>query len=167
MCFFGFMGGVMKKISLMLMLIMLSVLVLGGCVNDDGANQSSNSNIAMGFYTLQEAYDKGYLNKANLEDIATYINSENVYSELKDDAVVSLIKECATKRIREREIEPVLEAKAEGFTIIGYYGKYADWHVARVRNIYDLHPEDIPDYWREIGGVNFHITSYDMIGCCK
>ena len=112
--------------------------VLGGCAKDGTPPDAGDGAV---FYTLQKSYDL-----------------------LTDGDIVQTIKESVAKSLRERKIEPVAEAKAEGVTIVEYYGKYSDGYAVRVRNSYDIFPTDIPDMRIQIGGVEFHFTSYDTFG---
>lgn len=127
-----------------------------GCDSDDGTRGE--------IYTLQQSFDNGYLSYEDLESIAYYINNDLSDSRQLDSGIAESIKESAAKRMREDDIEPIPDAKAEGFTIISYYGCYSDCHVVRLRDEYVLRPTNLPDYWKEIGGVNFHITTYDTVG---
>lgn len=157
----------MKKILIALIAVAISLAVLTGCAPDGGTNGNQNADNGGEFYTLREAYNYGYLTQNDLKGIAYYVNNGETHSELSEDYIVNSIKESAAKAMREREIQPNADAKAEGFTIVGYYGNYSSYYVVRVSNEYDLFPTDVPNEWEEIGGVDFHITTYDTIGCCK
>lgn len=119
--------------------------------------------VTAGLFSLQEAYDRGYLTKEDLEQIAYYINNGLSCPEPLDSSIEDAIKESAAYEIRNRQIEPFLDATADGFTIVRYYGNYSNSFVVRMRNDYDLYPTDVPSYWVEIGGVQFHFIGYDDI----
>lgn len=135
--------------------------VLGGCAKDGTPSDAGDGAV---FYTLQKSYDLGYLSQNDLKSIAYYVNNGKSFSVLTDGDIVQTIKESVAKSLRERKIEPVAEAKAEDITIVEYYGKYSDGYAVRVRNSYDIFPTDIPDIRIQIGGVEFHFTSYDTFG---
>lgn len=115
------------------------------------------------FYSLQEAYDYGYLTKTDLESVANYLNEEIEYSEALDGEIENAIKEAAAYEIRNRKIEPFPEATAEGFRLTAFYGAYSDSYVIKMRNDYDNLPTDVPNYWEEIGGVQFHFMGHDRV----
>ena len=119
--------------------------------------------VATNLYSLQESYDRGYLTKEDLEQIAYYINNELSYLQPLESSIEYAIKEAAAYKIRNREKEPFPDATADGFTIVEYYGNYSDSFVVRMRDDYDLHPSDVSSYWIEIGGVQFHFVGYDRI----
>ena len=116
-----------------------------------------------GIYSLQQAFDYGYLTKEDLEQIAYHINNQLSYPQPLESSIETAIKEAAAYEIRNRKIEPFLNATADGFTIVEYYGKYSDCFVVRMRNDYDIYPTDVPSWWEEIGGVQFHFTGHDRI----
>ena len=132
-------------------ILMVLLFVLSACVETNG------------FYTLQEAYDRGYLTKEDLEQIAYYINNGLSCPEPLDSSIEDAIKESAAYEMRNRETHPYPEATADDFTILNYYGSYSDCFVVSMNDCYDLFPADVPNYWEEIGGVQFHITNYNKI----
>ena len=144
----------MKKrfFGVVIAILMVMLFVLSACGEIGGE-----------VYTLQEAFDFGYLSTENLEQIAYYVNNGLACPQTLESRIEDAIKEAMAYRIRNRELAPCLDATAEGITIVKYYGKYSDSFVVRLRNDYDDHPADIPNYWIEIGGVQFHIRSYDDI----
>ena len=82
------------------------------------------------FYSLQEAYDNGYLTKEDLENIAYYNNNKLLtYPETIDETVAALIKEDAANIRRNQDKLPILDAKAEDFEILKYYGTYNGCYV--------------------------------------
>ena len=85
----------MKKIKLCVILValLLGVLVVfgvAGCGPDMGA-----------FYTLQEAYDGGFLTKDDLETIAYYLNEGIAYPEALDSRTDQAIREAAAYDLRQ------------------------------------------------------------------
>ena len=134
-------------------------------LKDENNNQENISDeISTGtLHTLQQAYDKGYLSKKALKSIAKYLNEETESPEPLDGIIKTAIKETAAYNIRNREIASYPNATADGVTIVKYYGLYSGSYVVSMRDQYDLSPTDVPNYWEEIGGVQFHIMSRDKI----
>ena len=146
----------MKKLFLCLMvLISIFAVALSGCSSDGK------------FYTLQEAYDNGFLTKEDLEQIAYYNNNEIEYPETLDKSVEQKIKEVAAEYLRNREVHPVPQARASGITILKYLGAYSGNYVLMLKNKYDLYPTDIPDIWEDIEEVSFHYIGYYIIAVIK
>ncbi len=90
-------------------------------------------------YTVQEAYDNGYLTKADLMSIAYYHNGGRQHNEqimdeaynpapktpeTLNDKTELLIKRVAAKDYRDNY--DITEAEASGFTITEYDGTYGD-----------------------------------------
>lgn len=119
--------------------------------------------IPNGRFTLSEAYGLGLFKREELISIANYYNNEIKYSEELDNTIGESIKELEAERIRNDVIEPITEAKADGVMIIKYLGCYSGCYVVKITNVYELHPADVPDYWKELDGVRFHCTGYDVI----
>ena len=113
------------------------------------------------FYSLQEAYDNGYLTKEDLENIAYYNNNKLLtYPETIDETVAALIKEDAANIRRNQDKLPILDAKAEDFEILKYYGTYNGCYVVLLNEPYDKFFTVIIDEWVTIGGVEFHYIGH-------
>lgn len=68
----------MKKSLLLGTIVLICLMLFTGCKKDYGKNKSGDSK----FYTLQEAYDEGFLTKEDLEAIKPQNN--NLSKEVKD-----------------------------------------------------------------------------------
>lgn len=159
-----------KKIFLWGLICAVGLSLFCGCnsVNDPSHKNNNQNNISDevitgAFYTLSEAYNSGYLSKEDLQSIADYLNEEIEFPESLDSEVEKAIKETAAYNIRNRDIEPFPDATAGGIIIVAFYGVYSDNFVIKMRNNYDLHPDDVPSRWEEIGGIQFHFIGYDRV----
>lgn len=135
---------------LVLMLVCSSGIALVGC--DDKLGN---------FYSLQEAYDNGWLTQENLQSIAYYYY-DRFESEHKDTDFKPVPKQELTRQM-ERNIcqtylmmlkETCPYAKLNNVSICYYYGTYGDCVIVHVTDdlmFYDLIIED-----EEIGTVMFY-----------
>ncbi len=156
--------GKVKKILVALFLSGLTTFCLAGCnANTDELEKELAANSMGTLFTLQEAYDNGYLTKADLESIAHDLNEDIDFHETLDCKIESTIKETAAYHIRNRDTEPFPEATAEGFLIIAFYGVYSNNYIIKLRNDYDINPTDVPNYWEEIDGIQFNFVGYDEV----
>lgn len=112
------------------------------------------------FFTLQQAYGDGWLTKDDLQEIAELHNENNSLdiSEI-DNQTIDKIKQTALNK--DKEHEP--DAKIEDYIILRYYGCYDDCYVLIMNSPYAYSPAVIVDEWKDIGGVQFHYRSFDVI----
>lgn len=91
------------------------------------------------FYSLQEAYDAGYITRADLEEIAKRQNNGRFVSkEELDEQTEQLICEDEADRLRNLEEHPIPEAEASGVWIVHYYGVYqGESYAIMLENRYD------------------------------
>lgn len=147
------------KIAVLVALILGIVMVFGiVCCN-----------VVMGrFYTLQEAYENGWLTQADLMSIAYYHNGGRAHNEEimdedyeptpKSPEVLSKwteskIKMAAAKEYRGKEYN-IKDAKARGFTITEYCGTYGDCVAVMMKDNYSDGPAIV---WTDIvAGVNIY-----------
>ena len=61
------------------------------------------------------------------------------------------------------ERDPILEAKAEDFKIVKYYGTYNGSYVILLNEPYFEYPAVIVDEWVTIGEVSFHNRGHGEI----
>ena len=152
----------MKKIKIVLVALILGIVMVGiVCCN-----------VVMGkFYTLQEAYDNGWLTQADLMSIAYYHNGGRAHNEeiMSEDYAPapkspevlskwteSRIKRAAAKEYRGREYK-IKDAKARGFTITAYYGTYGDCVAIMMKDKYTGEPAVV---WTDVvAGVNIYYGS--------
>ena len=106
------------------------------------------------FYTLQEAYDNGWLTQADLQSIANYNNNGIPYPESLSDYIAKSIKKSWAKK--EKEDNPATDITEEKVTICQYYGTYNDC-VAVIVDEWGAQYIDIhAPYTVEIGSVIFN-----------
>ena len=91
------------------------------------------------FYSLQEAYDAGYITRADLEEIAERQNNGTYVSEEELDAQIKQqILEDRAEWLRNPEEDPYPEAEASGVRIVHYYGVYqGESYAIMLENRYD------------------------------
>lgn len=91
------------------------------------------------FYSLQEAYDAGYITRADLEEIAERQNDwGSALKEELDPQVKQMICEDEADRLRNLEEYPIPEAEAGGVWIVHYYGVYqGESYAIMLENRYD------------------------------
>ena len=156
-----------KFICLIVVLIMC-VGVMCACNKDDDFRNPRNGEPEAGkFYTLQQAYDNGWLSKGDLRNIASYYNDGKDFPEKLDVDTENRIKNAKAESLRNDEAHPILEAKAEDFKILRYYGTYDDLIVIILNDPYSEAPAVIVNYWEKIGGVKFHHTGHNYIEIIK
>ena len=106
------------------------------------------------FYSLQEAYDAGYITRADLEEIAERQNNGTYVSEEELDAQIKQqILEDRAEWLRNPEED---EAEASGVRIVHYYGVYqGDCYAVMLSSIYEpAFPAVEEEQWEHIGGVD-------------
>ena len=152
-------GKKINNLICMLAVVLLGVLVLCAAC----APQASGT-----FYSLEEAYENGWLTRDDLQEIADLHNANTQCAEKPDGEIAELIKKAAAWELKNDEKSPIVEAKAEDFTILKYYGVYhQDCYVVMLDEPYFEFPAVEVDEWKEIGGVQFHITSFYEIKVWK
>ena len=110
------------------------------------------------FYSLQEAYDAGYITRADLEEIAERQNDwGSALKEELDPQVKQMICEDEAERLRNPEEDPYPEAEASGVRIVHYYGVYQGDCYALILNSryeldYPMQPVEQPEF---IDGIEF------------
>lgn len=134
----------------------------GGNVGNSSASESSSGyvgEITGVFYTMEEAYEAGYLTREDLTNIAYYHNEWVPYPETLDNSIAEAIKKTRAEDLRK----DVPEAKAEDIQIIKYYGEYNGNYAVMVDNPYGEYPAVIVDEWETVGGVKFHYRGFNRI----
>ena len=131
------------------------------------------------FYTLQEAYETGYLTREDIMSIAYYHNGGRVYNEgimsegytpipktpqeLSEDTV-NKIKETAADEYNSQH-DLSTKATADGFTIIQYYGTYNNCIAIMMRDIYTGHADAIRT--EEIAEITLYYNNGNKIKIWK
>lgn len=109
------------------------------------------------FYSLQEAYDAGYITRADLKEIAERQNDwGSALKEELDPQVKQMICEDEADRLRNLEEYPIPEAEAGGVWIVHYYGVYqGESYAVMLSSIYEpAFPAVEEEQWEHIGGVD-------------
>ncbi len=110
------------------------------------------------FYSLQEAYDAGYIARADLEEIARrHNNAPYLLEEELDAQIKRQILEDRAEWLRNLEEDAYPEAEASGVRIVRYYGVYQGNSYALILNSryeldYPMQPVEQPEF---IDGIEF------------
>ena len=147
----NFEEGKMKKRIIGILFAAMVVLLLGVSVAGCGYKPHG------AFYSLQEAYDAGYITRADLEEIAERQNNGTYVSEEEfDPQVKQMILEDRAEWLRNPEEDPYPEAEASGVRIVHYYGVYqGDCYAVMLSSIYEpAFPAVAEEQWEHIGGVD-------------
>lgn len=148
-----------KRIFIALLLGIVMIFGVAGCNNEPPTGT---------FYTLQEAYDNGFLTKEDLQAVAGYHNKNILCSQSLDETVAKKIKESAAFKLRNQN-RPIDYAKADDFVILSFYGCYNGSYVIRLNTPYEESPAVIVDNWVDISdsGVKIHYKSFYLIEIWK
>ena len=154
-----------KKILVLGVLIVMGLGLFAGCINPERHNEQLK---VSGFHSLEDAYVKGWLSKADLKSIAYYYDGfynggrkeKNFVPKPKDPEI--LCKEIQNKIIKEYISDFMIENPEitfediilDLFSISKYYGVYSDCFVLKIEDgtCYDA-PAKTRN--RRIGGVLF------------
>ncbi len=122
------------------------------------------------FYTLQQAYDAGWLTQEDLKSIAYYHNGgregneeimgEDYQPQPKTPEVIDKMTELSIKQTYCENLRKQDNAKPSGVTIERYYGAYNGCYAVVLSSIYIGSYENIINEWKKIGGVNIHYTDH-------
>ena len=139
----------MKKRIIGILFAAMVVLLLGVSVAGCGYKPHG------AFYSLQEAYDAGYITRADLEEIAERQNDwGSALKEELDPQVKQMICEDEADRLRNLEEHPIPEAEASGVWIVHYYGVYQEDFYAVMLSGYTSFPAVVIPQWEHIDGVD-------------
>ena len=117
-------------------------------------------------YSLEKAYENGWITREHLLSIAYYFGQTDNNAELQDENYApipknpeKLSKKTALK-IRKTELYSARSSKAElsDVEIIGYYGCYSGYYAVEISASYLLYPA-VVNAERTIGGVLFVYTN--------
>ena len=126
------------------------------------------------FYSLQDAYDNGWLTQEDLKSIAYYHNGGRVYNETimnetyvpqpKTPEILSTETELKIKRAAAKDYRDnynITDAEAEGFTIVEYDGTFGECIAIMKEDTYTGYwgSEEMPN----IAGVIFYYNSSNHI----
>ena len=166
----------MKKIKIALIALFLGIaMVFGvaGC-NKEPAKSPKEEETMGTFYTLQEAYDNGWLTKADLMSIAYYHNGGQIYNEEimsedyepapKTPEILSKNVDLAIRQTLVNDLNKEYDSDSfvlNNIVICAYYGTYNGG--AAIRIVYSVDGETaVNDVISEntVADVNFHYTDY-------
>lgn len=106
------------------------------------------------FYTLREAYDNGLLTVENLQSIADFSNNGTMPADKLSSKIEKAIKQTAAENMCNDKLNPISEAKADGFEM-RYYGIYNGSVAVLMSNMYLNYPVEDLDITVEVAGI-FH-----------
>lgn len=142
----------MKKFILGLVLVLLFSALCTGC-NAPGA-----------FYSLDEAYDNGWLTQENLKNIAYYYNSYSAPDLEPDDTFIpepidpnQLDNQKIRKMKRRYSKHSIKDVRIplRFITVVKYYGTYNECDVVWITDSYVLY-DLLFEEEKQIGGVKFY-----------
>ena len=153
----------MKRIKLLVSL-MAMIMFLGSVFAVTGCKKETNPPGEI--YSLEEAYENGWITREHLLSIAYYCGQTDNNAELQDENYApipknpeKLSKKTALK-IRKTELYSARSSKAElsDVEIIGYYGCYSGYYAVKISASYLMYPA-VVNAERTIGGVLFVYTN--------
>ena len=157
-----------KLISMGVVLIMCVGILCACNKNDDDFRNPRNGEPQAGeFYTLQQAYDNGWLSKGDLRNIAYYWGGSGQRKGFKptpkDPEELSAetelaIKEDRAHRLREQGTE---NAVADGVRITNYFGSYDGLVAVLIYDNYSGGADVIVEKY--VGGVKFMYPNSNQI----
>lgn len=154
-----------KKILLTFILAALCITLLCSCIPKQKGE----------FFTLQDAYEQGFISKDELMSIAYYhnggnkgITNESYIRTPKSPEALSIdtenaIKETKAYYLRRKSLAGLSakKAKADDVEIINYYGTYNNYSAIMMIDTYTVYDESL---WEiEIDGVKFFYNDGNRI----
>lgn len=129
-------------------------------------------------FSLEEAYEKGFLSVNDLKSIAYYQNGGRKGNEdvldvdyvpnLKDTLnakTAKLIKETVAFDYRNLDKMPILEAKAEDITIVNYYGTYSFYAAVMLTDCFSMYSDT--ETTMTIANIRFYFNNSNNISIWK
>ncbi|MCM1306401.1 MAG: hypothetical protein NC037_02550 [Bacteroides sp.] len=148
--------------------LIMSVGILCACNNDDDFRNPRNGEPEAGeFYTLQQAYDNGWLSKGDLRNIAYYWSGggqrKGFKPTPKNPETLSPETELAIKEDRAENLHEsgTEEAVADGVKITNYFGTYDGLVAVFVYDNYSGYSTALTQ--KQIGGVSFKYYDSNQI----
>ncbi|MDE6411017.1 MAG: hypothetical protein K2L02_00575 [Clostridia bacterium] len=133
---------------------------------DDGSQlQSVTAETEGAFYSLEGAYQMGFLSQRDLKKISYFHNADNnaAYPVELFSPVEAAIKNTYAEKYRNDEHFNSREITAEDFTVRSFYGYYYKCCVVTVDSTLWNYTTEAVDEWREICAVKFHFTNHGGI----
>ncbi len=129
------------------------------------------------FYTLQEAYDAGWLTQEDLKSIAYYHNGgtegneeimgEDYQPQPKTPEVIDKMTELSIKQAYINCYKLGGYGKPSGVTVKNYFGSYNGCYAVVTESIYVNFPAVPVNKWETIGGVKIHYMRHLEIDIWK
>lgn len=107
------------------------------------------------FFTLAQAYGKGWLTTEDLQTIAEYHNNMKSCDEKLESTLMSSIKESAAYYSRNDNTLSAQEINADDFIISHYYGNYNDCYAVIICYRYLHETTEYNPVYVEVGDVTF------------
>lgn len=148
-----------KILAFILCALSLTVAFVG-CNKGSNPNNENAEPDTGKFYTLQQAYDNGYLTQADLENIAYYHNGEKPYPENISEDTAKLIKKDWVKNLADDEVAPAEDITEDRVSITKYYGTYNGSVAVIVERAGAMYPAVYNPVVEEIGNVVFNYSFY-------
>ncbi|MBE7078780.1 MAG: hypothetical protein E7380_02830 [Clostridiales bacterium] len=133
------------------MLLFCTIFSIVGCREEKDLIEGS-------FYSLEEAYENGWLTEENLEDIAGYHNNGIQYPERLNEEILVRIKTDWAKKLREDKTNPISNVTADEINVYKYYGTYGDCVVIMLDYSLAEYPAEYIPSTIEIGGITFNFS---------
>ena len=154
------------------MLTGLSLCLFVGCDDIDYLNDYDKGDMLEGvtekttgkLYTLEEAYEIGYLSQTDLKKISYFHNTDNAATypvELFDNVKEAIKRTCAAEWNADNS--NTAQATADDFSIERFHGYYYKCCVVSIDSTMWGNPGVTVDDWKTIGGVKFHFTDHDLL----
>lgn len=163
----------LKKLLSIGAALLMGLCLFCGCDNsdkidylkeyDDGSQLKSVTAETEGtIYSLEEAYEIGFLSQRDLKKISHFHDADNkaTFPVELFDPVKAAIKNTYAEKYRNDEHFSTEEITAEDFFVRTFYGYYNKCCIVTVDSTLWNYPTDVPNYYREIGGVQFHFTDH-------
>ena len=113
-------------------------------------------------YSLQEAYDYGWLTREDLQSIADYRRNSTPYPESLSEETAQSIKSAWLEREIERDSKWADGKTEADVSINHYYGTYHDCVAVIVDFLGTHYPDVYGPYIITIGKVEFHYSNHYM-----
>lgn len=158
----------LKKLIYVGVVLIVCVGILCACNDDDFRNPRNGEPEAGEFYTIDEAYENGWLSKGELRSIAYYLNSESQGKnfepipknpEALSEELDLAIREDIARTYRDNGSYP--EAIADDISISKYFGKYGDMYAFTYGAIYFDSPAAITTKY--VDGIKFIYPQSDTV----
>ncbi len=143
----------LKRFVFLIILLVICSGLLAAC-NDSPRERKECEG---GFFSLREAYESGWISKSDLRTIANRHNANE--SRSIDGKVANDVKSDMAEILRNKNPNPVKEAKAEDITIVSFLGEFNGFFAVILDHPYQYSPTVIVDYYEDIDGTKIHYTS--------